>query len=185
MPASEMSMSQTERQERLAAAEGVGIGVAITVAAGLLTLLTLILFDLSRGGRVGLLAGAAALGSLGLGGALQQLADFRREPAFENWGVAVMVGGLGGALVALPALEVLSGTLGTVATVVGFALLLIALVGGGIGGGKWFARPRVTDSEAALGLERSASRLSRSEHLMLLLAFLQVVGTFAGLFFQS
>jgi len=175
---------QTEREERQAAAEGVGIGVAIAVGAGFLTLMTLLLFELSRGGRVGLLAGAAAVGSLALGGALQELGKFRSESAFEDWGAAVMLGGVGGALVALPALEILSGALGTLVTSFGYVLLFVALIGGGMGGGKWFGRPRASTAPEGAPDERERSpsrRLSGSERLMLLFAFLQVVGTFAGL----
>lgn len=178
---------QTEREERQAAAEGVGIGVAIAVGTGFLTLITLLLFELSRDGRIGLLAGAAAVGSLALGGALHQLGEFRSEPAFEDWGVATMLGGVGGALVALPALEILSGALGTLVTSFGYVLLFVALIGGGVGGGKWSGRPRApTAPEGAPERERSPSRrLSGSERLMLLFAFLQVVGTFAGLLLQG
>jgi hypothetical protein len=98
-----------------------------------------------------------------------------------------MLGGVGGALVALPALEILSGALGTLVTIFGYVLLFVALIGGGVGGGKWSGRPRApTAPEGAPEQERSPSRrLSGSERLMLLFAFLQVVGTFAGLLLQG
>lgn len=181
-----MVMAGSPTNVRQEAADGVGIGIAVAIGGPLLALLAIGLFAPPPGVRLGLVAVIAVVASLGLGGALMSLGDFRSNPGLGDWGVAVILAGLGGVLVALTAFEVLGGVLGAAVTIVGFLLLLVALIGTGLGAAKCFAAsPDTNSQEPNKGTQLVPTRTSKRERVGIVFAFLQTLGTFVGLFLQS
>lgn len=178
-----MAASTTDARQE--AAEGVGIGAAFAVGTPLLALLAVAIFDTSASARICLFAIAATIASFGLGGALISLGDYHAKPALGDFGVATILGGLGGVSIALTALDVLGSTVASIVTVLGFLLLLVAVIGAGIGAAKWLAEPRQGSSQPPSRAAPSSSAPSRRERLAIALSVLQTIGTFVGLFLQK
>lgn len=125
------------RREEVDPHTGVAIGLGIAAAAALIGLLLPIFLNASPAWRRGSLIIGAVVASIGIGGALIDLAKIRGNETYQDWGVSAIFVGPAFTLLAIRRLDLIDGLAGFVVTAFAVIMLLIGIIGFFIGLGHW------------------------------------------------